>query len=284
MGKMMKVVNIHTDENRDFRFEEAIKTLRTNIQFSGPDIKTVMFTSAVPGEGKSQITVSEAMSLAGLGKKVLVVDADIRKSVLLTRYQVEQEVHGLTEYLSGQRQMEEVICTTDIQGMDIIFAGPYSPNPSELLAEPLFKELILKKREEYDYILIDAPPTLGGWVMNILCASDKVIIPVEASPWGMFGLANMFEFLNEVKQISPDLEVAGIAVTKVDTRKNYFKQTMETLHQLESIYVFEHVIRVDSSVEWSQDNSIPVVEYRKSSRSAKEYTELAEEVMNRVSR
>ena len=67
-------------------------------------------------------------------------------------------------------------------------------------------------------------------------------------------------------------------MTKVDTRKNYFKQTMETLHQLESIYVFEHVIRVDSSVEWSQDNSIPVVEYRKSSRSAKEYTELAEEV------
>lgn len=66
--------------------------------------------------------------------------------------------------------------------------------------------------------------------MNILCASDKVIIPVEASPWGMFGLANMFEFLNEVRQISPDLEIAGIAVTKVDTRKNYYKQTMETLH------------------------------------------------------
>ena len=120
--------------------------------------------------------------------------------------------------------------------------------------------------------------------MNILCASDKVIIPVEASPWGMFGLANMFEFLNEVKQISPELEVSGIAVTKVDTRKNYFKQTMETLHELESIYVFEHVIRVDSSVEWSQDNSVPVVEYKKSSRSAKEYMELAEEVMNRVSR
>ena len=98
------------------------------------------------------------------------------------------------------------------------------------------RELILKKclqkikdSEVYDYILIEAPPTLGGWVMNILCASDKVIIPVEASPWGMFGLANMFEFLNEVRQIAPELEVAGIAVTKVDTRKNYFKQTMETV-------------------------------------------------------
>ena len=114
--------------------------------------------------------------------------------------------------------------------------------------------------------------------MNILCASDKVIIPVEASPWGMFGLANMFEFLNEVKQISPELEVAGIAVTKVDTRKNYYKQTMETLHELEDIHVFEQIIRVDSSIEWSQDNSIPVVEY-KIKQKCKEYTKLAEEVM-----
>lgn len=85
----------------------------------------------------------------------------------------------------------------------------------------------------------------------------------------------MFEFLNEVKQITPELEVAGIAVTKVDTRKSYYKQTMETLHELEDIHVFEQIIRVDSSVEWSQDNSIPVVEYKKSSRSAREYTRLA---------
>jgi len=120
--------------------------------------------------------------------------------------------------------------------------------------------------------------------MNILCASDQVVVPVEASPWGMFGLANMFDFLNEVKQIAPELKVAGIAVTKVDTRKNYFKQTMETLHELEEIYVFDSFIRVDSSVEWAQDNSAPVVEYKKSSRSAKEYTALAEEVMRRVSR
>ena len=73
-------------------------------------------------------------------------------------------------------------------------------------------------------------------------------------------------------------------MTKVDTRKNYFKQTIETLRELEDIHLFETYVRVDSSVEWAQDNSIPVVEYKKSSRSAKEYTELAEEVMKRVSR
>ena len=79
-------------------------------------------------------------------------------------------------------------------------------------------------------------------------------------------------------------EYVGIAVTKVDTRKSYYKQTMDTLHELENIHVFEQVIRVDSAIEWSQDNSIPVVEYKKSSRSAKEYTQLPEEVMEHVSR
>ena len=72
----------------------------------------------------------------------------------------------------------------------------------------------IKDSGVYDYILIDAPPTLGGWVMNILCASDQVVVPWEASPWGMFGLANMFDFLNEVKQIAPELKVANCSYKK----------------------------------------------------------------------
>ena len=153
------------------------------------------------------------------------------------------------------------------------------------------REFILKKclqniKESgvYDYILIDAPPTLGGWVMNIMCASDYLIIPVEASPWGLFGLANMFEFVQTVKGIAPDLEVMGIAITKVDERKNYFRQTLETLSELEDTYVFKNYIRVDSSIEWAQDNSKPVVAFKKSSRSAKEYMELAKEVDSNGSR
>ena len=153
------------------------------------------------------------------------------------------------------------------------------------------REFILKKCLQkikaagtYDYILIDAPPTLGGWVMNILCASDRVLVPVEASPWGMFGLANMFDFLDEVKEIAPELQVLGIVITKADTRKAYFKQTLETLKDMDGIRLLDSVIRVDSSIEWAQDASAPVVEFKKSSRSAKEYTELAEEVMDRVSR
>ena len=115
--------------------------------------------------------------------------------------------------------------------------------------------------------------------MNILCAADKVIIPVEATPWGLFGLGNMFEFLEQVKQMTPELDVLGIVVTKVDTRKNYFKQTFESLRELEDIHVFDTFIRVDSSVEWSQDNNMPIMAYRRSSRSAQEYMALTEEIV-----
>ena len=115
--------------------------------------------------------------------------------------------------------------------------------------------------------------------MNIMCASDYVVIPVEASPWGLFGLANMFEFCQQAKSIAPQLEVLGIAITKADERKKYFKQTYETLQQMEGVRLFESYIRVDSTVEWAQDNSKPVVVFKKNSRSAGEYTKLAKEIM-----
>ena len=258
---------------------------------------TICFTNNKGGSGKSTTCSNLGAAMARAGKKVLLADGDMQLNLSLAFFPedwVPEHAQGeknLYHAIGKQEDLTDYIVHTPYENLDLVPSSTLMSSIEYELFTKWQREFILRKclqkikdSEVYDYILIDAPPTLGGWVMNILCASDKVIIPVEASPWGMFGLANMFEFLNEVKQISPDLEVAGIAVTKVDTRKNYFKQTMETLHQLESIYVFEHVIRVDSSVEWSQDNSIPVVEYRKSSRSAKEYTELAEEVMNRVSR
>ena len=258
---------------------------------------TICFTNNKGGSGKSTTCSNLGAAMARAGKKVLLVDGDMQLNLSLAFFSEDwvlehaQGENNLYYAIGKQADLTDYIVHTPYENLDLVPSSTLMSSIEYELFTKWQREFILRKclqkvkdSEVYDYILIDAPPTLGGWVMNILCASDKVIIPVEASPWGMFGLVNMFEFMNEVKQISPDLEVAGIAVTKVDTRKNYFKQTMETLHQLESIYVFEHVIRVDSSVEWSQDNSIPVVEYRKSSRSAKEYTELAEEVMNRVSR
>lgn len=258
---------------------------------------TICFTNNKGGSGKSTTCSNVGAAMARAGKKVLLVDGDMQLNLSLSFFSEEKVLEmaagemNLYHAIGGQKDLTDYIVHTPYEGLDLI---PSSTQMSSIEYELFTKwqrEFILKKCLQkikaagtYDYILIDAPPTLGGWVMNILCASDRVLVPVEASPWGMFGLANMFDFLDEVKEIAPDLQVLGIVITKADTRKAYFKQTLETLKDMDGIRLLDSVIRVDSSIEWAQDASAPVVEFKKSSRSAKEYKELAEEVMDRVSR
>lgn len=258
---------------------------------------TICFTNNKGGSGKSTTCSNVGAAMARAGKKVLLVDGDMQLNLSLSFFSEEKVLEmaagemNLYHAIGRQKDLTDYIVHTPYEGLDLI---PSSTQMSSIEYELFTKwqrEFILKKCLQkikaagtYDYILIDAPPTLGGWVMNILCASDRVLVPVEASPWGMFGLANMFDFLDEVKEIAPELQVLGIVITKADTRKAYFKQTLETLKDMDGIRLLDSVIRVDSSIEWAQDASAPVVEFKKSSRSAKEYTELAEEVMDRVSR
>lgn len=259
--------------------------------------QVICFANNKGGSGKSTTCSNIGAAMALEGKKVLMVDGDMQLNLSLSFFPEEEVLamaageKNLYQAIRGQKDLREYIVATPYENLDLIPSSTLMSSIEYELFTKWQRELILKKclagiKEDgtYDYILIDASPTLGGWVMNILCASDQVVIPVEASPWGMFGLANMFEFLGEVRQIAPDLQIMGIAVTKADTRKNYFKQTMEMLDEMEDTYVFQSCIRVDSAVEWSQDNSAPVVMYKKSSRSAKEYQALAKEVMERASR
>ena len=253
--------------------------------------RTIAFANNKGGSGKTTSCANIGYSLAVLGKKVLLIDGDMQLNLSLS-FLTEDQV---LELASGEKNLYHAIKKQD-DLTDYIISTPYGNLdliPSSTLMSGMEYELFTKWQREfilknslkkikasgaYDYILIDAPPTLGGWVMNILCASDYVIMPVEASPWGLFGVANMFEFLEDVRRIHEDLELLGIAITKVDTRKNYYKQTCETLREADNVQVFEHIIRVDSEVEWAQDDSKPVMVHKKSARSAGEYMELAKEI------
>lgn len=254
--------------------------------------KVICFANNKGGSGKSTTCANVGYALSQLGKKVLLIDGDMQLNLSLSFLKEEEVLQyaqgndNLYHAVRGQKDLKNFIIHTPYEHLDMIPSSTLMSSMEYELFTKWQRELILKKclssikeSETYDYILIDAPPTLGGWVMNILCASDYVILPVEATPWGLFGLGNMFEFLEEVKQIAPELQVMGIVVTKVDTRKNYFKQTIDTLRDLEEVHVFDAFIRVDSSVEWSQDNNMPIMAYKKSCRSAQEYMALTEEIV-----
>jgi len=253
--------------------------------------KVICFANNKGGSGKSTTCSNVGYGLTMLGKKVLLIDGDMQLNLSLSLFDEDrvlalaQSDRNLYEGIRRQEDLTEYIIHSEYENLDLIPSSTLMSSIEYELFTKWQREYILKKclsniieSGAYDYILIDAPPTLGGWVMNILCASDEIIIPVESSPWGLFGLGNMFEFLEQVKQIAPELQIGGVVITKVDTRKSYFKQTIDMLRELEGIHVFDTYIRVDSGIEWSQDNHAPIMAYKRSSRSAKEYLALTEEI------
>lgn len=166
----------------DSKSNEAYKALRTNIQFCGNNIKVIAFTSCVPNEGKSSVSFNLAVSFAEDNKKVVLIDADLRRSVLIGRYRVGEIERGLTHYLSGMNSLEEVLYRTDIANLDIIFAGSHSPNPAELLNNAHFTGMVDILREAYDYILIDTPPlgsVIDGAIVARIC--DGAVLVIEAN-------------------------------------------------------------------------------------------------------
>lgn len=259
--------------------------------------KTIAFANNKGGSGKTTTCANVGYSLSTLGKKVLLVDGDMQLNLSLSFFTEDQVLRfaagekNLYNAIRGEKDLTDYVVHTPYENVDLIPSSTLMSGIEYELFTKWQRELILarglekvKESGKYDYILIDAPPTLGGWVMNILCASDYVILPVEASPWGLFGVANMFEFLESVKKLAPGLELLGVVITRLDARKNYGRQTMEVLNEFEEVTVFDTVIRVDSEIEWAQDNSRPVMVHKKNARSAGEYLELAKEVDKNVRR
>ena len=259
--------------------------------------KVIAFANNKGGSGKTTTASNVGLAMAKSGKRVLLLDGDMQMNLTLSFFDEERSLgfaeggKNLYTAIKEEKELTDYVTPTAYEGLDIIPSSSLMSGIEFDLFTKWQREFVLNKclepiraRGYYDYILIDAPPTLGGWVMNIMCASDFVIIPVEASPWGLFGLANMFEFIGKVQSITPKLEVMGIAITKADERKNYFKQTVESLKDNDAVRLFNTYVRVDSAVEWSQDNSQPVVAYKRYSRSAIEYTKLAKEIMQYADR
>ncbi len=178
----MVKIDISKMITRSDRVSEAFKSLRANIEFCGKEQRVIALTSCIPNEGKSVVSMNLAASLAETGKRVVLIDADLRKSVLLGRLGTTGRIFGLTNFLAGQCQLAEAVCKTNYPTLDLIIAGPSAPNPAELLGSQGFGQLIEHLRNYYDYIIIDTSP-LGSVIDSAVVAKmcDGIVIVVAAN-------------------------------------------------------------------------------------------------------
>jgi polysaccharide biosynthesis transport protein len=188
-------------------FSEAFRTVRTNVLFSAvaDDAKTLMVTSAAPGEGKSTVAANLAMALARSGKRVLVIDADMRQPSLHTLFNGPQQP-GLSNVLTGRAKPSEAIVKTTASGLWLLTSGRCPPNPSELLGSKRFEELVRSLAASFDWVVLDGPP--------VMPVTDSAVLAQHAA-LRVF-VVNVNKTRRRVVQSALErLDAAGISVTGV---------------------------------------------------------------------
>jgi tyrosine-protein kinase Etk/Wzc len=188
---------------------EAFRSLRTSLHFSAinRDKKIILLTSTFPGEGKSTISANLANTLSQTGARVLIVDCDLRRSFLHDKFRCDK-VPGLAELLTGDSDFTTVKHHTAIPNLDLVTAGTTPPNPAELLGSEAMRGFLTAQRDNYDHIVIDAPPVLAVTDAPVLTAmADMVLVVLEAGRVPLKAAQRMREMLTTVQA-----PVAGLVV------------------------------------------------------------------------
>ncbi|MCZ8537245.1 CpsD/CapB family tyrosine-protein kinase [Paenisporosarcina quisquiliarum] len=201
---------------------EQYKTLRTNINFSMPknELQTILVTSSSPGEGKSTTSSNLAVVFAQEGKRVVLVDADMRKPTAHYTFHVTNTL-GLSNLLTRQSSIEETVKETGVQGLDIITSGPIPPNPAELLTSISMDLLIPELKKRYDIILFDAPPTLSVTDAQVLSNKcEGTIFVVNSKETNKDNAVKAKELL-----ISAKAHILGVVINNFELNKdqNYYQ-------------------------------------------------------------
>ena len=161
--------------------EEYYNALRTNIQLSGDNLKVITISSVEPSEGKSTTSTNIALAFARAGYKTLLIDADIRNSVMSGVFKSREKITGLTDYLAGTQDLSNGLCETNVENLFMIQSGAVSPNPTALLQSTNFELMIETLRKYFDYIIVDTAPI--GVVIDaaiIVQKCDASILVTEA--------------------------------------------------------------------------------------------------------
>lgn len=211
-NKTIKAKTILALDNPADLSVEAIRSLRTSLHFAMMEAKNniIAISGPSPGVGKSFISVNLATVLAQSGKKVLIIDADMRKGYLQTQFGLKWD-DGLSDYLSGRLNLEQVTKTTKVEGLNVITRGQIPPNPSELLMHSNFSKLVEEVSNAYDIVIIDTPP--------ILAVTDPAIVSAHTGTTllvARFGQSHLREIeLTRSRFEQNGIDVKGLVLNDV---------------------------------------------------------------------
>ena len=208
---------------------EVFRTLRTNIQFmnSKKSLKTLLITSTMPGEGKTWVSSNLAITFAQAGKRVVIVDADMRKGRLHTMFQIDS-IPGLSNYLSGingndnaEEDILKYVKQTEIENLYVIPSGNIPPNPSELLASEATNNMLERLKEVFDIIILDGTPSLLVTDAIILSRDVDSTIIVTAHK------ATKKDGLEKVKKAIENVggKIAGVVINKIPVNIEKYEST-----------------------------------------------------------
>lgn len=215
-----KMRHLIANTNPRSPISEQYRTVRTNLQFASVDneITSMLLTSAGPAEGKSMTTANLAVVYAQQGKKVLLVDADLRKPTIHYTFRLDN-LRGLSNILVGETTLEETAETSDITNLDVISCGPIPPNPSELLGSRRMQAFVEAAKQKYDLVIFDMPPVLAVTDAKILANYvDGAILVVRSKKTENDAAKQALEALESVHA-----NVLGVVLNDRDKKEaNYY--------------------------------------------------------------
>ncbi|WP_087973919.1 ParA family protein [Oceanobacillus rekensis] len=238
------------------------------------------------GVGKTTSSVNLSACLSTLGNRVLLVDTDPQgnatSGVGVNKADVSNCIYNV---LVEDLPAEEVVVPTNVNNLDIIPATIQLAGAEIELVPIISREIRLKKaleslKEQYDYIIIDCPPSLGLLTINALTASDTVMIPVQCEYYALEGLSQLLNTIRLVqKHLNKDLMIEGVLLTMLDARTNLGIQVIEEVKKYFQDKVYKTIIPRNVRLGEAPSHGLPIIVYDSKSRGAEVYLELAKEVI-----
>ena len=207
---LLKLVKSKVDFAK--KTEEYYNAIRTNIQFSGAQIKVIAISSVEAGEEKSTTSVNLAISFASVGLRTLLIDADTRNSVCRVHLNQMSLIKVFQISFREMPILNETICQTDISGLDVIASGPVAPNPTSLLQNDNFRHLMEVARSRYDYVIIDTPPI--GLVIDAVIIAHQADASLLVTAAGKIKRRFVTKAVEQLEQSGS--QFLGVVLNKVD--------------------------------------------------------------------